>query len=261
VLSQNFDSSGIYIWSRWNIAENTSFILPGLPEESQEVIYAESLEAFTWWSDTYEKIISQENIDTAKAIFTQKIKTEVISSIKNNILLDNRKNNTEIDILSWWNSIRYSEPIVQVEEWIEPWDIKDSFTVSWSITAYVYTYNKTDITQKLKTLLNEKNLVWIEKISHIDSNSLRMSEIIYSNESPFEMKSTFEMEALFLHDFLHKDNTYMSNLKSEIRWLNKDDAEKILLNNPNISNVNIDIRPFFTKNISNIYNNIIFKVE
>jgi hypothetical protein len=88
-----------------------------------------------------------------------------------------------------------------------------------------------------------------------------MSEIIYSNKSPFEIKATFEIEALFLHDFLHKDNTYITTLKSEIRWLNRDDAERILLNNPKISNVSIGIRPFFTKKVSNIYNNIIFKVE
>ena len=80
----------------------------------------------------------------------------------------------------------------------------------------MYTYNKATIIQKLKTLLNEKNLTGIEKISHIDSHSLRMAEIIYIERDPFEIKATFEMEALFLHDFLHKDNTYISTLKSEI---------------------------------------------
>jgi hypothetical protein len=95
--------------------------------------------------------------------------------------------------------------------------VRDNFSISGNITAYVYIYSKTDIIQKLKTLLNEKNLIGIEKISHIDYSSLRMSEIIYTKKTPFEVKATFEIEALFLHDFLHKDNTYISTLKSEIR--------------------------------------------
>jgi hypothetical protein len=261
VISQINDISGKYIWKRWNIKENTSLLLPWLSIELQKDIYAESLEAFTWWNDDYQKIISKEDIESAEKIFTQKLKTEVIDSIKKNILLENRKNNSEIDILSWGKSIYYSEPIVQIEPWVKAWDIKDNFSISWNITAYVYTYSKVDIIQKLKTLLNEKNLTGIEKISHIDFPSLRMSQVIYTEKDPFEIKATFEIEALFLHDFLHKDNTYISTLKSEIRWLHKDNAEKILLNNPKISNVSINIRPFFTKNISNIYNNIVFKVE
>jgi len=89
--------------------------------------------------------------------------------------------------------------------------------MSGSVMVYAYTYNKESIIQKLKTLINEKNLEGIEKISHIDTSSLRMSEIIYSQENPFEMKATFEIEALFLHDFLHKENTYISVLASKVR--------------------------------------------
>ena len=259
--SQDSDTSGKYIGSRGNIAPDTPLSLPGLSPDQQKDIYAQSITEFSGGSDTYERIVSQEDMQTASDIFTQKIKTEVINSIKNNILQENIKNNTQIGILSWGKSVQYSEPIINLQAWVEPWDTRDSFTISWSITAYVYTYNKSEVIQKLKTLLNEKNLTGIEKIEHIDTNSLRMSEIIYSNKSPFEIKATFEIEALFLHDFLHKDNTYITTLKSEIRWLNRDDAERILLNNPKISNVSIDIRPFFTKKVSNIYNNIIFKVE
>lgn len=261
VVSQAIDLHWVFVWKRWNIKQDTTLIIPGLPPEVQKVIYAKNLEDFTWWTDQYNKVISVEDIESAKNIFSQKLRTEVIDSIKKNILLENRKNNSQIDILSWWKSIHYSDPVIQVQLWVKPWDVRDNFTVSWSITAYVYTYSKADIIQKLKTLLNEKNLTGIEKISHVDTSSLRQSEIIYTNSSPFEVKATFEMEALFSHDFLHKDNTYISILKSEIRWLQKDDAEKMLLNNPKISNVTINIRPFFTNKISNIYNNIVFKVE
>ncbi len=261
VYARSIDETWSYIWERGNIKSNSKLILPWLDQEGQKNIYAQSIEDFTWGSNNYEKVISSGDIKLAKSIFTEKMKSEVITSIKNNILLENQKNNSQIDILSWGKSIIYSEPLINIEDWIEAWIKKDKFSMNGSITAYVYTYNKDNITQKLKTLLSERNLIWIEKISHIDTSSVRMSEIIYTKQDPFEMKATFEIEALFLHDFLHRENTYISQLRSEIRWIKKEDAEKILLNNPKISNVRIELRPFFTKNISNIYNNIIFKIE
>lgn len=261
IQAKTKDIQSIFIGSRGNIKEGIDLSIPGLDNETQKLIYAKTISDFSGWTDSFEKVISQKDIDLSQDIFTQKIKTQVIQSIKDKISLENSKNNTQIDILSWWKSITYSEPIITLEAWIEPWVKKESFTINGSITANVYTYNKESIIQKLKTLLWEKTLEWVEKISHIDESSVRMSQVIYSNTDPFEMKATFEIEALFLYDFLHKDNTYVSQLKSEIRWLNKQEAEKILLNNPNISNVEIELRPFFTKNISNIYNNIIFKIQ
>jgi hypothetical protein len=43
--------------------------------------------------------------------------------------------------------------------------------------------------------------------------------------------------------------------------MNKEEAKKNLLNNSKISNVEINTRPFFMKNISNIPSNIEFIVE
>jgi len=43
--------------------------------------------------------------------------------------------------------------------------------------------------------------------------------------------------------------------------MDKDEAEKILLNNNKISNVKIETKPFFINNISKIKDNVILKVE
>jgi hypothetical protein len=50
-------------------------------------------------------------------------------------------------------------------------------------------------------------------------------------------------------------------LKNLIYWLDKNDAEKILLNDKNIRSAYIDIQPFFMNKISNIENNVIFEIE
>lgn len=255
------DSMWEYTWSRWNIWASSHLYLPGLSEENQKLIYAKSIEKFSWWRDDFQKMIAKEDIENAKKLFSQKLKTEALKSLKNNILIHNNRNNSQIDILSWEETISYKDMIINIPAWVEPWALKNSFSLTGSIVVHAYTYDKEGIIQKLKTLINEKKLEWVEKISHIDTNSLRMSEILYSDKSPFEMKATFEIETLFFHDFLHKENTYISTLRSKVRGVSKDEAEKILLNDPKISNVEIKIRPFFVNTISNIHNNIIFELQ
>jgi hypothetical protein len=66
---------------------------------------------------------------------------------------------------------------------------------------------------------------------------------------------------LTIHNFLSKSNTYVDRLKTVVAGLPKEEAEKILLNNERISNVKIEIKPFFINNISKINDNIILKVE
>jgi len=48
-----------------------------------------------------------------------------------------------------------------------------------------------------------------------------MSQIIYikeaNEEESFELKATFEIEALFLYDFLNNKNNYVDQLRSKIR--------------------------------------------
>ena len=258
------DITWSYSWTKANISSDIRMILPGLPINEQTKIYAISSTDFTGWEDTFTRTVSDDDINNAKELFIQKLKSDALKSIKNEIFNKNNINSTQLDILSWWKSIIYSEPEILIEPWVRAWTVQNNFELSWSISVQAYLYNKESVLQKLKTLVNEKKLEWVEKISHIDENSLRMSQIIYikeaDDENDFELKATFEIEALFLYDFLHNKNTYIEQLKSEIRWSPIDDAQKILLNDPHISQVEIEVRPFFIQTISNIYNNIIFKV-
>ncbi len=254
------DMSWKYVWSRWNIKKQTSLSLPWLSEESKKLIFAISSEDFSSGSDTFQKSVSQEDIERAEEIFIGKLKSEALDSIKTDINNSNSVNNQKIDILSLWESISYTKP--QVNFWeVKIWDIRENFSINGSITVYVYSYDKNEIISKLKNILNEKTLQWVEKIEYVDTSSVRLSEVIYIEDSPFRLKGTFEIEAIFIHDFLSKNNTLINQLKAEIRGMDKHEAEKFLLNNTKISSVKITTRPFFVKNISNIYNNIIFKID
>jgi hypothetical protein len=123
-------------------------------------------------------------------------------------------------------------------------------------------YNSQLVLNKLKKSINDSLLTDIEKILSINEESLRTSHIIYKNiQSPYSVKATTQVEVFYIHNFLSKKNNFIKKLTNLIQAMDKDEAEKLLLNSPRISNVEIQIQPFFMNTISKITDNIIFTVE
>jgi hypothetical protein len=60
---------------------------------------------------------------------------------------------------------------------------------------------------------------------------------------------------------LSKTSNYVEKLKNTISGIDKSEALKNLINNPKISDVKIETRPFFMKKISKIPKNIVFKIN
>ena len=137
----------------------------------------------------------------------------------------------------------------------------DVFTLNGTIKITTYTYNTELVLNHLKGILKESILSEVENIRYIDASSLRIALVINKKEKPFKVKATAEVQASFSHNFLSKKNNYVEKLKYTIAGMNKEEAKKNLLNNSKISNVEINIRPFFMKNISTIPSNIEFIVE
>ncbi|NCO31316.1 hypothetical protein GW891_00325 [bacterium] len=56
----------------------------------------------------------------------------------------------------------------------------------------------------------------IEEILQINSNSLRITNIIWTENNPYSLKATAQVEVLFIHNFLSKSNNYVDKLKSVV---------------------------------------------
>lgn len=110
-------------------------------------------------------------------------------------------------------------------------------------------------------MIKDHFLEEIEKVVIIDESSLRLSHIVNSQRKPYSLKATFDMKIHVQQDFLSNNSEYIRALKNKIKSVIKSDAEKILLNDEHISNIEIQSRPFFSQKISSIDNNIIFRVE
>ena len=258
--------NGKIIGSRWNIEKDTLMNLPGLTEDKDK-IYAKSIADFSGGDDNFTKVLSEQDIENAKKIFEAKLKNEALNKLKEQIKLDNKNNNVNYEILllptqkeEYPPSTQYSDMKIHGIEDLKIGDEMENFEFKWSIKITSFTYNTKEVLNHLSSVIKWALLSEIESIHEIDEKSLRIAYVIKGNAAPYSIKATAQVEAIYLHNFLSSTNNYVEKLKFTIAGLKKDIAHNILLNNPKISDVKIETRPFFMENISSLPKNIHFKV-
>ena len=261
IQANNYDATGKFIWSRWNISDSVTLIIPGLPEDLRSKIYAKTHWEIQWWSDEYERILHKDDIKKATQILETQLKNEVIQKANKAIAETNTLNNTSLSILWVNNAIEYSDPQIHLPVWISPGHKIENFILSWNISVHLYLFDKQWVINKLKKTINDSILENVEELIMIDKESLRVSNVIYSRKDPIEIKATSEVEILLQHNFLNPHDSFVQKLKNTIIGMDKKQAEIILRNNEKIQDIKIENRPFFLQNISNIPANIIFKID
>lgn len=253
--------TGEIAWAKANIWSWSYLFFPWLADQKTE-IFATSKTDISWANSNITKILAEQDIENAKQILTQSLQKKALEELKKDIKSSNQTNHVEYKILSIWWGIDYSTADISGVNKLKIWEKRDNFPLAGSIKITSYAYNAQLVLSKLKGTIQDSILTDIEKILSINDESLRISHMIYQNKnSPYTIKATTQVEVFYIHNFLSKKNNYINKLTNFIQGMDKDEAEKLLLNSPRISNVDIEIRPFFMNTISKIPDNIIFTLE
>ena len=260
IIAKLYDDENNFIWVRWNTWTGQLLMLPGLKTD-QDKIYAYTTGIIDWWTNSYEKILWKDDIKNAKIILEWKLQDYALTQAKKEITDNNNNNNVTYKILDVDDIIQWSNLGISWDEELKIWSKIKSFELSGTIKITTYIYNSELVLNHLKSTLKDSLLSEVEDLRYIDENSMRVALVINRQENPLKIKASSEIQSSFTHNFLNKKNTYVEKLKFTIAWMNKEEAKKVLLNNSKISNVEIETRPFFMKNISSIPNNIEFIVE
>ncbi len=259
ITSKIHDSKWSIIWIKANIWAWIYLSLPWLKENNNK-IYAITITKIEWWNNNYKKILTKEDIENAKKFLESKLEQQSLDELKKEVQSLNAKNNIVYEILWIDGILKYSNFTIAWEDKLKVWDNINSFKLSWSIKITSYIFNTEKVLSKLSNTIKESVLKDIEKLTFINNKSLSISHIIDKKDKPLEIKATTQVEAFFSTVFLDEKNNYIERLKGSILWIDKQEAINILINNPKISFVKIEIRPFFIKNVSKIMDNIIIKV-
>ena len=261
IVAKTFDNKWLFIWKRAN--NSSSWITLKLPwlKENQDMLFAKTTKEITWWQDIYTHIVSKDDIDNSIKILKEKLRKKAIEELNKKIQQDNKANNVTFKILNIDNTFKFKNIKTKILENVKSWDKKTSYNLSWSLDTATYTYNIDSVISKLKKEIQDSIIPEKQRILSINNQSIRISNIIYRQDNPFYLKATIEIEYFIEYNFEKQDDSYIQRLKNTIAWLDKQQAEKILINENKISNARIEIKPFFLNKVSKFFNNIKFVIE
>lgn len=254
------DINGKTIWTRWNIKKWVTLSLPWLKENSDKILAISTVD-FEWWKNSTKRILTKQDLENAKNILKWKLESVWIKLIKEELKSENKAKNVKYEILWARGMIKTSDFKFSGLEKLVVWAQMEDFKITWSLKTTTYAFNKEIVLNKLKNMVNEWTLESVEKVSKIDEDSFSIVNELWREEEPFRIKATAQINVYYIQNFQSKSNNFIEKLKYQIAWLTKEEAEKILLNTWVISSVDIQIRPFFIKNISKIIDNIKFRIK
>ncbi len=260
ITSRIYDTNWDLTLDNANIWDWVFLTLPWL-KTSQDKIYAKTKWEIKWATNTYTKQVTKKDIENAANIMKANLKQKALNSLKKQVKEDNQRNNITYQILWVDDILEYSELNIEWFDKLKPNTDLQNFSLSGSVKITSYTYNTQKVLNKLSSSIKWNILKNIEKLLFVNDQSLIISNVISKSTEPLEIKATAQVEAFYIHNFSNKESNYIQKLKYSISWMEKEKAQKILINNKKISDVVIDVRPFFVDRISKLTDNIIIEVE
>ena len=266
VTADPFDTNGYYVWTRGN-AEDLTLTVPWLTWELKNRVYAKSA-SLQWWSDEYEVIIWEEDLENAAKLLRTKLESEAVKQLGESIDQDNELNGENYELLALPGTLQYSDFQFTNSDWAKVWDTVKQFELSGSLRITWLVYNKSFVAAKLRKVLDQKTLEDVQEIEFINDDSVRIAHTIISsieNSGSWwtldaDIKATMELEA-WVSRIVSETGYWVELLKNRIMWLSETEAYDILLNTNNVSNVEIRNSPFFVQKITTKPQNIFFKIR
>lgn len=255
-----FDENWVFVWSRWNLKEPQTFILPWLVY-NKDKIYARSSGEFIWWGDDYSYIITQKDFDISRDIFEKNLKKQALIEIKELIEKKNNETWKNYSILQVEGSVIYEDTTSRLVWDTKIWDIRNSFEIEWKTKIKTFIYNKNDVIKEMENLISRTILWETQKLSFISDKSIRVSNVINYEENPLKIRATTDIEIWLIYNFENPENTQVKKIKNLIRWSEIKEAKKTLELDRKINIVEIKNSPFFLNNVANSEENIIIKIK
>jgi len=263
VEARYFDEEWKFIWERGNIKIdwNPKYLtIPWLKNDRDKIYW--SLEKSTfWWSDKYQMMIWEKDIENAKNTVISNLKKDWIKKVNQELEVKNSENNKNYEIFKISDILEYWEPIIVNVDDVKVWDKVSEFTMKWKIKIKTLIYDKDELLKYLENKTLSSLLEWIEKIDFINKNSLNFINVVSRNDEEWEYKVTTEVQIWTIYNFSNKENSKVKEIKYSIAWLENEKAIELIMKRANINNVELENSPFYSSTVAKNPENIIIEIK
>lgn len=260
VLADETDVYGRVTGERGNIGPS-SFFLPGLREESQDILYAQSTAAMTGGSTVVTLQVTQEDLDASASLLESQLEANIEEAFDAEIAERNTTNGTNLMLLTGYGSTTLGEPVLSIPYQLVD-SLQDTFEVSGTLTVSGYAFDRDEFLNVVRTALEERKSP--DKILiKIDEDSLT-TELFEINETPGVIKFTATLKGIEAYDLNPETENgakLIKKIKEHIAGKSLKDAEDYVQNLPEINKVTISTWPIWAPTIPTVLENIDIHVD
>ncbi|MCA9373735.1 hypothetical protein KC725_01100 [Candidatus Peregrinibacteria bacterium] len=255
VVADEFDAYEQAVGERGNIPPS-KFFLPGLSEDNQQRLRAESFADFSGGETLVIKEVSAEDLEAARVKMVADLQASAEAELKALVQERNENQNTNLELLTGSDVIEMSEPVVNIPGGLEGQRI-DNFEVSGEVIVSGVAYNKDDLLGILKTELKLKKNPQ-KRLYRIDEESLTY-RTVESDGAAGKIKITATLKGIEEYELSpDKENgeRLIRKIKDHVLNMPINEAEVYIQNLPEIDKVYIESWPAWAPNMPGIPDNI-----
>jgi hypothetical protein len=260
VVADEEDAYGRVMGERGNIG-TSSFVLPGLREDSQKELYARSSGEMIGGSTSVILQISQEDLVASDGLMVNTLQAAVDSELQSEVSRRNELNETNLELLTGYLSVETGEPSIDVPSQLVGSN-QDTFQVSGSLQVEGMAFNYDEFLLILQQELENRKSP-DKTLLKIDADSISY-EIFEVDESPGQVKLTATIkgiEAYNLDPETEGGAKIIKKIKEHIAGNPTKESEDYVQNLPEINKVQISSWPVWSPTIPTVIENIEIKID
>jgi len=258
VVADLTDANGVAIGERGNIGPSR-FIIPGLREETQSEVYAESYGDMTGGETVVSALVTEDDLIAAREKLEIQLKEKALASLRKEVLAEGNNLGIDLSLLEDSDVVIYGNPIVDVPYELVNQELED-FEISGSMSIEGVAYDHDSLLAVLKSeIVNAqtpgKQLVRIDEDSiSIDVLELNNVSLVYKFTGSIQGVEEYEIDP-----DLEGGSSLSKKIKEHIAGLSIEEAEGYVQNLPEVNKVEIKIWPVWSPTIPSLAENIKIK--
>ncbi len=260
VVADETDAYERVVGERGNIGPS-SFVLPGLREDSRKELYGRSSAPMTGGSTVVTLKIRQEDLDAAEDLLRHQLESVAEQALLEEVQRRNDLNTTHLQLLTGGRAIQRAEPSISIPAYLVE-AIQDSFEVKGSLKVTGYAFDQTEFEKILTEELTQRKSP-DKVLLRIDPDSV-VYEIFELEKTSSQIKLTATIKGIEAYDFNAETENgarLIKKIKEHISGKPIREAEDYIQNLPEINSVTIKSWPVWAPTIPTVLENIEVEVE
>jgi hypothetical protein len=258
VVADPLDANGVAVGERGNIGPS-KFFLPGLREDSRDVLYGESYSEMTGGTTVSRVQVTEDDLIAAQAKLETELKEQALANLRKEVLAQSNSQGINLKLLEHSDALEYGPALINL-----PYELvgveQQSFEVTGSMTISGVAYSSDELFTILKAEIVSAKTPGKRLVS-VDPDSVTLV-VLEANTAANSYKITAQVQGIEEYEIdpeLEGGSKLAEKIIEHVAGKSLEEAEAYIENLPEVNSVEISVWPWWAPRIPTLPENIKIK--